>query len=184
MRPFDKIFAHFWIIRDLRFYPLLLCVLFLAYKSGMLGLTIIIGGSFGSPPKVLRMTKGVGPWLARSGHRGSKRVKTCPTSAPYLTLREFIFLPKNLMAYSFWPKFSLGSGSIMADTKGTPPDPFKDWKNKFEAFFEMAITFWIEAPEKVLGCQKFCFEPNFWILQEKFGKLHPSPLQPQKCVYA
>jgi hypothetical protein len=49
----------------------------------------------------------------------------------------------------------------MADTKGTPPDPFKDWKNKFEAFFEMAITFWIEAPEKVLGCQKFCFKPNF-----------------------
>ena len=184
MRPFDKIFTHFWIIRDFRFYPLLLCVLFLAYKSGMLGLTIIIGGSFGSPPKVLRMTKGVGPWLARSGHRGSKRVKTCPPSAPYLTLREFIFLARNLMANRFWPKFSFGSGFRMADIKGTPPEPFKDWKKIFEAFFEMAITFWIEASVKLLGCQKFSFEPNFWMLHEKLGKLHLCPLQLQKCVFA
>ena len=133
MRPFDKIFAHFWIIRDLRFYPLLLCVLFLAYKSGMLGLTIIIGGSFGSPPKVLRMTKGVGPWLARSGHRGSKRVKTCPTLAPYLTLREFIFLSKNLMVYRFWAKFSFESEFRMGPLQGEPLGPSKVGKFFFQS---------------------------------------------------
>ena len=104
MRSFDKIFIHFWIIQDFRFHPHLLCVLFSAYKSGMLDLTNIIGGWFGSPPKVLQMTKSVGPWLARSGHRGSKRVKTHSTSGPYFTLRESLFLARNLFSNSFWTK--------------------------------------------------------------------------------
>ena len=48
----------------------------------------------------------------------------------------------------------------------------------------MAITFWIEASVKLLGCQKICFEPNFWMLHEKLGKLHLCLLQLQKCVFA
>ena len=123
MRSFDKIFIHFWIIQDFRFHPRLLCVLFSAYKSGMLDLTNIIGGWFGSPPKVLRMTKGVGPWLARSGHRGSKRVKIHSTSRPYFTSREFILLARNSFSNSFWTKFFFESGFGVDNIEGNPLGP-------------------------------------------------------------
>ena len=146
MRSFDQIFIHFWIIQDFRFHPCIICVLFSAYKSGMLDLTNIIGVWFGSPPKVLRMTKGVGPWLARSGHRGSKRVKTHSTSRPYLTLFETFFWARNYFSSRFWTKNFFESGFGVEKYNGDPLGPSEHGRYIFEKIFESPITLWIGGP--------------------------------------
>ena len=66
------------------------------------------------------MTKGVGPWLARSGHRGSKRAKNCSTSEPFLAMCAIKDLAQNLIFCRFWTKIFFESGFRVVQLKGGP----------------------------------------------------------------
>ena len=198
MRSFDKIFIHFWIIQDFRFHPRLLCVLFSAYKSGMLDLTNIIGGWFGSPLKVLQMTKSVGPWMARFGHSGSKRVKTHSTSTPYFTQCEKKFLArkeKGLHAFSRacmrWAKSMRGPCLLFSNSFWTKNCCKWFWSGPSKgipcrALRSGVIVFWSLSNNgnfssswrliKVVGVSKFWFLPKFFNFTWKIWETASQPL--------
>ena len=94
MTPFPKIFTPGWINQVFLICPVLLWDHSRGPRTGPGTLTDATWGSFGSPPKVLRMTLGQGPCCKASGHRGSKTAKTTPT----LMSDMATWVPK------FWPK--------------------------------------------------------------------------------
>ena len=114
MTPFPKIFTPGWINQDLLICPVLLWDLSTGPRTSPGTLTNEFGGSFGSPPKVLRMTIGHGPCCKASGHSGSKTAKSTPTSMSKMAQWENKFWPKmgSILIFicikNFWAWFQSG----------------------------------------------------------------------------
>ena len=115
MTPFPKIFTPGWINQDLLICPVLLWDLSTGPRTSPGTLTNEFGGSFGSPPKVLRMTLGQGPCCKASGHSGSKTAKTIRTSIAKMAKWGQIFWPKmgSILIFIcmkiFWAWFQSGT---------------------------------------------------------------------------
>ena len=81
-------------------------------------LTNEVGVSFGSTPKVLRVTKHMGPGADASGHRGSKRAKNCSTSEPFFAMCAIRDRAEVVIFCRFWTNFFFESGSGMGKQRG------------------------------------------------------------------
>ena len=86
------------------------------------------------------MTKGVGPWLARSGHRGSKRAKNCSTSEPFLTMCAIWDWAEDWIFCRFWTKKNFAIGSGVGQRTGGPLWPLEVRSLFSTTFFKMQIS--------------------------------------------
>ena len=124
-------------------------------------LTNEVGVSFGSTPKVLRVTKHMGPGADASGHRGSKRAKNCSTSEPFFAMCAIWDWAKGLIFCRFWTKKIFKSVSGVGQLRGGALWPLEVRSLIFGHFLRMKISLWSKGPSKRLKCHNFDFDPIF-----------------------
>ena len=103
-------------------------------------LTNEVGVSFGSTPKVLRMTKRMGPGADPSEHRGSKRAKNCSTSEPFSAMCVIRDLAEDWKFCRFWTKKCFAIGSGVGQRTGGPLWPLEVRSLFSTTFFKMQIS--------------------------------------------
>ena len=155
MTPFPKIFTPGWINQDLLICPVLLWDLSTGPRTSPGTLTNEFGGSFGSPPKVLRMTIGQGPCCKASGHSGSKTAKTIRTSIAKMAKWGQIFWPKmgSILIFicikNFWAWFQSGTSQWRVLAALRKRVIF------FHAIFCIGISRMVLSPTNVTNMSKF-----------------------------